>query len=200
MIDITQHLTPERRRFLKFCVVGVLGFVVNESVLWLSFEHLLTGLSPGAATTEFASILASGGGEEPFARLAFETAAPLVPPEFTNTTLFFGGNRLSWAGIIAIAVAIFTNFMLNDSWTWRDRAKGAENPFVVRLAKYYAVASVAGVIQWTVLKVLTESFGIIYLVSNLVGIMAGLSINFLVNNLWTFRENAVTTVRHDRGP
>ena len=99
------------------------------------------------------------------------------------------GPRLSWSGLVAIAVAILTNFLMNDAWTWRDRTRSdARDPFPVRLGKYYLVASAAGLVQWSLLKLLTESFGWHYLLSNLVGIGAGLVINFFVNHLWTFRK------------
>ena len=141
-MDPKQWLTPERLRFLKFCVVGGLGVLVNEFVLWLCYSHLLHGLG--------------------------------------------SGSRLTWSGVIAIGVSIFTNFLLNDFWTWGDRAKRGRAHFFSRLGKYYIVATAAGVVQWSVLKLLTESFGVHYLLSNLAGILAGLVINFVVNNVWTF--------------
>ncbi len=102
---------------------------------------------------------------------------------------FLGGNRLTWSGATAIAVAILTNFLLNDRWTWGDREKkpGIRN-FVLRLGKYYLIAAVAGTVQWLALKLLTEQAGLHYLASNVVGIVLGMMINFVANNAWTFRQ------------
>ena len=180
-------LTPERIRFLRFCLVGFSGVFVNEFVLWLCYDHLLVVLSPGAATTHLHDLVAELGAAGGAPALAAESFAAYLPAEFTNTNLFLSGNRLTWSGFAGIFVAIFTNFLLNNAWTWRDRRQRGALPFLIRLAKYYAVASVAGAVQWTMLKVLTESFGIYYLISNLIGIAAGLVINFVINNLWTFR-------------
>jgi len=98
-------------------------------------------------------------------------------------------------------VAILTNFLLNDAWTWRDRRKAAGGAgFLVRLGQYYLVASVAGVVQWSLLKLLTESAGLHFLLSNLLGVIAGLAINFVVNNLWTFRDRAASPAPPPRPP
>lgn len=187
---LRRQLTPERVRFLKFAVVGASGFVVNELGLWLCYRFALTGLT--APTNEaLARTLAFGGptaGSAYFGALAVGIAAQLIPGEFHAVDRLLGGNRLTWSGIASIGLAIFTNFLLNDLWTWRDRKKGRRVRFLVRLGQYYLVASVAGVVQWTVLKLLTESFGMHYLLSNLIGVIAGLAINFLVNNVWTFRN------------
>jgi putative flippase GtrA len=191
---LRRQLTPERVRFLKFAFVGATGVLVNEAVLWLCYRHLLAGLT--APTGEaFARLLAFGGAatDSPFGgALAVGAFEQLVPDSFHAVARLLGGNRLTWSGIAAIGVAILTNFLLNDAWTWRDRRKARGGAgFLVRLGQYYLVASVAGVVQWTTLKLLTESVGLHYLLSNLLGVIAGLAINFVVNNLWTFR---------DRGP
>ena len=141
---LRQLLTKERLRFLKFCVVGGSGVVVNELVLIFGVEVLFSGLEPSV--------------------------------------------RLSWSAVLAIGVAILTNFLLNDAWTWRDRTRRpSSDGFLTRLLRYYLVAAVAGVVQWSVLKLMTESADLDYRLSNLVGIAAGLVINFFVNNVWTFR-------------
>ena len=186
-------MTPERVRFLRFSIVGATGVVVNEVVLWLCYRFVFTGIS-GPANETLARLLAFGGPEAAspfFGALAVGLAGRYLPGSFFRSDLFLAGNRLTWSGITSIGVSILTNFLLNDAWTWGDREKGGRQRFYVRLGQYYLVASVAGVVQWTVLKVLTESFGLHYLVSNLLGILAGLVINFVANNLWTFRERRV---------
>lgn len=117
---------------------------------------------------------------------------------FVNMGLFalcnevlFGGlpdqSRLLLAGVVAVALSILTNFLLNDAWTWRDRRRSGLRPFVGRMAKYYVVAGAAGLVQLAVLALLGQWVGINDYVANLAGILAGTLINFFVNHLWTFK-------------
>jgi dolichol-phosphate mannosyltransferase len=97
--------------------------------------------------------------------------------------------RHSAAGALAVGLSILTNFLLNDAWTWRDRRKGGTSGLLHRLLKYYIVAGVAGGVQIGVMLLLTTSLGLWEHLANLVGIGAGIGINFFVNNLWTFRAD-----------
>lgn len=94
--------------------------------------------------------------------------------------------RVTWAGLLAIGISIVTNFLLNDAWTWGDREKGGALHFVWRFGKYSLVASVAGAAQFAVLKVLVY-LGLHPDISNLIGIGAGIGINYFANHWWTFR-------------
>ncbi|MBN1945964.1 MAG: GtrA family protein [Bradymonadales bacterium] len=102
------------------------------------------------------------------------------------------------ASITGIAVSIFTNFLLNDIWTWGDRPKGGVLHWFSRLAKFYLVSSAAALIQYGVFYLLFELVGFDNLlgekagslVSQCIGILLALVINYLVNNYWTFREGA----------
>ena len=96
--------------------------------------------------------------------------------------------KLAWGGFLGWAVSVLTNFVLNDRWTWGDRTKGRALHFLRRMFRYYLVASAAGLVQFGLLLVLTDQAGLHYLISNLVGIVAGLIINFVLNNIWTFRS------------
>lgn len=136
-------LTPERLRFLKFCVVGGFGAVLNEAIFLLGLHVLFEDLPEGA--------------------------------------------RVGWSGFLAIALTIFTNFLMNDAWTWGDREKRGRTHFFARLGRYYLVASGAAVMNWLILKALTAWAGLTPWLANLIGIAAGMAVNFLVNNLWTFR-------------
>lgn len=91
------------------------------------------------------------------------------------------------AGVLAVAVSILTNFLLNDAWTWRDRRSAGGRTWWGRLFRYVLVAAIAGVVQVGVLWVLSIPLGIHELIANFVGIGAGVAINFVVNNVWTFR-------------
>ena len=86
------------------------------------------------------------------------------------------------AGIFGVLVSILTNFLLNDSWTWRDRRKGGRAGLMRRLLMYYVVAGVAGGVQIGVMALLTIQFGLWEQAANLIGIGGGL--NLVMRNLF----------------
>ena len=91
------------------------------------------------------------------------------------------------ASILAIEVSILTNFLLNDVWTWHDRDK---HSLVRRLLRYHVSTGLTALVfNWGILVFLTEVVKFPYLhLSNLAGIAAGTVSNYLLNNLWTFRN------------
>ena len=124
-------------RFLKFCVVGLSGVLVNMGLLWLLTE--LAGL-------------------------------------------FY---LLSAA--ISIETSIISNFIFNNYFTFRDRRSPGVKSFLNRLVKFNLV-SLAGLgINMGVLWLLTEVFGLYYLLSNLCGIVVATLWNYLVNTWWTWK-------------
>ncbi|MBW2733995.1 MAG: GtrA family protein, partial [Deltaproteobacteria bacterium] len=93
--------------------------------------------------------------------------------------------RKAAAFFLGIMVSIFTNFLLNDLWTWSDRDK-SQRGFMGRLARFYLVCSVAAGIQFGVAMALSLWLQWSYLLAQLVGIVLATMINFVANNLWTF--------------
>jgi dolichol-phosphate mannosyltransferase len=96
------------------------------------------------------------------------------------------------AGIVGVVVSILSNFLLNDAWTWRDRRREGSRHFLTRMGKYYVVAGIAGTVQIGVLYALSGPMDLNAYLSNFAGIVAGVLINFFVNNLWTFRADGST--------
>ena len=109
--------------------------------------------------------------------------------------------RTSISYALAILVSIFTNFLLNDGWTWRDRRDEGVGAWFVRLGKYYAIAAVAAVLQyatslavtalaaWLVTGSATGVLSIWYKwVAVLAGVVVGTLVNFVMNHFWTYRE------------
>mgnify|MGYP002814534940 CR=1 FL=1 len=93
------------------------------------------------------------------------------------------------ASLIAIELSIISNFSMNLLWTWRDRAK--EVSFWTKIFRYHVGAGTTAIIvNYLILIGLTEWFGIQYLLSNLIGIAVGTAFNFVVNDLWTFKDPA----------
>lgn len=98
--------------------------------------------------------------------------------------------RIPIAGVFAIGVSIFTNFLLNDLWTWGDREKLGRRHFFQRLAKYYLVASAAAGLNYGLLLLGWKVVGLHHLVANLIGIGLAMVVNFIIQNRWTFRERS----------
>ena len=136
---ITKHLTPERKRFIKFGLVGSSGVFVNLLFVWL--------------------------------------------------TLLISDDE-SIASAAGILVSVFTNFLLNDSWTWGDRSKkrGAST-FALRALQYYVASGIAIAIQFGTTMVFVHVWELSVFLGQVVGIVLGMFINFVVNNFWTFRDD-----------
>ena len=109
------------------------------------------------------------------------------------------GARFSAANAIGIVVSIFTNFLLNDRWTWGDRSKGGRRAFTARLARYYVTCSIAAAFQvgvahvaktWIFEPLTWSAFGqeLAPHLALLTGIIAGVGVNLPVSHYWAFRE------------
>ena len=100
------------------------------------------------------------------------------------------------AGII---VSIFTNFVLNDRWTWGDRVH-ATRSWLQRCAEFYIVSGFAALLQFSistgVARVLTLDLAVGPLTGQqiaeatavLLGIAIATPLNYVFNHFWTFRE------------
>lgn len=95
------------------------------------------------------------------------------------------------AGACAIELAIIHNFTWHYFLTWRERVAHTVSDYFTRLVKYNLVtASIDFVVNLTVLYVLTEHFGVYYLVANLIGMLTGPILKFLANEFLIFRHKA----------
>lgn len=174
---LRRHLSPEQRRVIKFLVVGTSGVPVNLGTVYLCTWLLPVGM--------FLSLR--------------ESIAGLLGID----TLTAGGLRDVVSYGLGIVVSIFTNFMLNNYWTWGDRVVGdSKGQFFRRLVKFYLVSSVAAVVQLGTSAVVSAmvrgndffafsihgDYRVYHAFAPMVGILFGLFINFFVNNFWTFRH------------
>lgn len=97
----------------------------------------------------------------------------------------YAGIDYKISSVFAIELSIITNFLLNNYWTWKGRQ---EKNFWLKMMQYHiSVGTTAILANWLLLVFLTEVLGIYYLLSNLIGIAVGMLLNFIVNDLWTFR-------------
>jgi putative flippase GtrA len=98
--------------------------------------------------------------------------------------------RRNFAVIGGIFVSIFTNFVLNDRWTWGDRLKGHWTKWFQRLLKYYIAAGAGALAQLGVFNAGVALIGEGYhLLANLGGIGIATVVNYVLLHLWSFRDS-----------
>jgi dolichol-phosphate mannosyltransferase len=90
------------------------------------------------------------------------------------------------AGAIAFEASVIWNFILNDRFTFGDRRQAAGS-FIGRLLRFNTTSLGGFVIYLGILALLTEVFGLHYILSAAIGIVAAFGWNFLVNSAWTWR-------------
>jgi dolichol-phosphate mannosyltransferase len=91
------------------------------------------------------------------------------------------------ASPVAIELSIISNFTINHLWTWRDRT--GEGGLWGKVIRYHIGAGATAVLaNYAILILLTEVFGMHYMISNLIGITVGTFSNYLINDLWTFKK------------
>jgi len=94
--------------------------------------------------------------------------------------------RLNLSMAVGILLSMTNNFHWNRRWTWKDRTRAQELP-IVRQYLQYAAANWAGiVVQVAITNLLTNWMP--YLLANLAGIGVGCGVNFILNDLWTYRH------------
>jgi len=102
---------------------------------------------------------------------------------FTKT----GGLYYVYSSILACEMAIITNFLLNEFWTFRDRS--SQRPDVAnrlrRLLRFNLICTVGVILNVALLWALTNLAGLYYLISNLFGIG--------VSTLWNYGLNSNIT-------
>ena len=91
------------------------------------------------------------------------------------------------SAVFSIESSILSNFILNEIWTFKERRTFPIKDVLGRMFKFN-IASVGGLlINMTILFILTEFFGIYYLISELFGIGGAVLWNFTINTWWTWK-------------
>jgi dolichol-phosphate mannosyltransferase len=109
---------------------------------------------------------------------------------------FSDDRRKAAAFLLGIAISILTNFLLNDIWTWKDREK-LLGGVVSRLFRFYLVCSAASAIQFGTAMALSVWLHLHYLLAQLAGIALATGVNFVVNNIWTYRAKTRPPTEED---
>jgi membrane protein DedA with SNARE-associated domain/putative flippase GtrA len=86
---------------------------------------------------------------------------------------------------IAIEASIISNFVMNDSWTFRHRRSGHAG---VRFAKFNVLMLLGLVVNLAIVYVGTTDYGIHYAISNLVGIAAAFLLRYGLSVKYTWMK------------
>ncbi|MGZ4849650.1 MAG: glycosyltransferase, partial [Halobacteriota archaeon] len=101
----------------------------------------------------------------------------------TQAGMFYG-----FAALIAIEVNLLSNFVLNKSWTFKDRRVSGVKHILSALGRDHAVRAVGIVLNLAILLLLTSLFGVFYLLSQLIGLIVAMIWNYGGNQWWTWES------------
>lgn len=105
-----------------------------------------------------------------------------------------------YSSVLAVEIAIVSNFIFNEFWTFRDRSslQSAMVDRLIRLFKFNIICAIGGVLNVAILWGLTDLAGFYYLISNLVGIGVSTLWNYGINSNITW-EVPVKHIEHELG-
>ncbi len=93
-----------------------------------------------------------------------------------------------FSSIFAIELAIGNNFFWNNLWTFKDRKVSDKKKIVKRFVKYNITCWGGDFLNVIILYILTEFFGIYYLVSNIIGILIAVIAKYSISFSWVFKK------------
>src|ERR671932_2513970 len=107
------------------------------------------------------------------------------------------------AWMFAVGVSILSNFLLNNAFTWRDIRHSSRIHFFLRGVLAYPVA-VMGIganfaVWYPLVKYVSDEFPY-YALFNLLGIIAGTSVNFILSSRLVFRPSMPKNLDPDAPP
>src|SRR5215217_1931820 len=115
--------------------------------------------------------------------------------------IFDAHKVIAW--MFAVGISIMTNFLLNNAFTWRDIRHSSRIHFFLRGALAYPVA-VVGIganfaVWYPLVKYVSDEFPY-YALFNLLGIVAGTSVNFILSSRLVFRPSMPRNLAPDAPP
>lgn len=141
--------------FAKFLVVGGIGFVINQVMLFLLYDTSIFFFLPEQGTEWD------------------------IGPYTANA-------RLLVSSIIAVETAIFFQFNAHERWTFRWRPR--KEFWLRRFVKFQASSIISPIIIVAATNILTTNFEMSPYVSNAIGVLLGVSWNWLANSLLIWRR------------
>jgi dolichol-phosphate mannosyltransferase len=167
---------------------------VSKATIWQGLEYLshiasLFWYVPSAGRFwKFALVGASG--------VLVNMVTLIVLAEY-----FHAHKVIAW--MFAVGVSILSNFLLNNAFTWRDIRHSSRIHFLLRGALAYPVA-VVGIganfaVYYPLVKYVSDAFPY-YALFNLLGIVAGTSVNFILSSRLVFRPSMPRNLDPDAPP
>lgn len=88
------------------------------------------------------------------------------------------------SSLIGFVVAVTNSFILNTYWTFKKDIKSQTG---FRYGKFFLVSVFAAITNLILLYIITEFFGIWYILSQVIATGISLVINFIGNKFWTYK-------------
>ncbi len=100
----------------------------------------------------------------------------------------FGLDYLVATGL-AVEVSVLHNFLWHERWTWADRTGAEVGGVFDRLVRFHAATAIISIVGNVVgTWLLVSTFGLHYLVANLLAVLSCSILNFFVADLMVFRK------------
>lgn len=106
--------------------------------------------------------------------------------EFVFSAIAQPETRLNFSLASAILIATLNNFSWNRIWTWHDRKQHQVKPVLTQFGQYALACWLGILLQVVFTKILVVYLH--YLLANLIAIVGASVFNYVVNDLWTFRQ------------
>lgn len=147
------------RTFIKFLIVGTIGYLVNQITLFIVYDSPVFWFLPEQRTRVDLGL-------------------------FAHRDV-----RLLIATIVAVEAAIVSNFLWHERWTFRERDRSASKRW--RFAKFNSTSIGSPIISVTTVNILTPMFGISPYLTNTIGIILGMTWNWLWNTfvIWPVKKH-----------
>lgn len=92
----------------------------------------------------------------------------------------------SWA--TGIIIATFTNFLLNNYFTWKDLKAHSNKEWAKRVLLYYVMSAVSGGANLLIDTLVSGQWGFHYLTVHSIGIVAGMLVNFFFSKIVIWKD------------
>jgi dolichol-phosphate mannosyltransferase len=147
---------------------------VKQEVDYL--KHLLSLMRRSGELTRFVKFAIVGG------------SGVIVDLGITAFLVERAGLGKTLAGAIATEIAIISNFIFNNFFTFADRRGKGAGAFFSTLVKFNLVSLIGFTINNGIYNLLMAATGIHYLGAKLIGIVVAMLWNFFSNNWWTWKR------------
>jgi dolichol-phosphate mannosyltransferase len=94
------------------------------------------------------------------------------------------------SSLLGDELSIINNFVLNNMWTFKNKAK--KDPVMKKLLKFHVVSLSSVLINNSILFALSTTFGVYDVLAKLIGILIAFTFNYYLNFKWTWGQKLET--------